>query len=144
MLDSDAELELLLGEFLHECSEGLDALDRDLTVLEGDPTNIEARSGVFRTFHTIHGTSGFFGFEKLVSLARAAERLSRGLRAGGSEWSAGPGVALRETAVMLRRILSSIAAERSEGDADCAALVERLGQLARPHPDRRSERLENP
>lgn len=139
MLDSDAEQEQLIREFLHESAAGLDALDRELAVLDETPTNIEALSGIFRTFHTIHGTSGFFGFQKVTSVALAAERLSRALRSGGLEWNAGHSGALRACAVMLRRILSSIATAGVEGDADCGALIALLERVQRPDPDRRGE-----
>ena len=136
MLDSDEEQEQLIRDFLDECGEGLDKLDRDLVSLDGEPTNIEALSGIFRIFHTIHGTAGFFGFERLLSVAQAAESLAVGLRSRGLAWSADRSVALRQGAVMLRLILSSIAAERAEGDRDCGPLIEQLERLQQPDPDR--------
>ena len=136
MLDSDDEQAQLIREFLLECGENLDALDRDFASLGDDPTNLEALSGIFRSFHTIQGTAGFFGFQKLASVARAAESLSVALRSGRLAWSADLLVALRQGAVMLRRILSSIAATRVEGDLDCGMLIAQIERLERPDRDR--------
>ena len=140
MLDSDEEQDQLIREFQLECDERLEQLDRDLACLDEHPTNIEALSGVFRTFHTIKGTAGFFAFHKLASIAHAAEGLSIGLRDGLLDWNPHRAVALRHAAVMLRRILASIAATRAEGDADCASLLEDLGRLKRPDDERGAAR----
>ncbi len=140
MLDSDEEQEQLIREFQLECEQRLETLDRDLASLDEDPTNIEALSGIFRTFHTIKGTAGFFAFHRLASIAHAAEGLSIGLRDGSLDWNPRRAVALRHTAVMLRRMLSSITATRAEGDADCASLLEDLGRLKRPDDDRGAAR----
>ncbi len=78
MLDSEMEQDQLSREFLLECSDGVDKLDQDLASLDQAPTNIEALSGVFRTFHTLESTAGFLAFPKLASSAHAAESLSIG------------------------------------------------------------------
>lgn len=52
-------------EFLVESSENLDQLDRDLVALEETPDDPDRLASIFRTVHTIKGTSGFFGFSKL-------------------------------------------------------------------------------
>jgi two-component system chemotaxis sensor kinase CheA len=48
----------IVQEFLVESHENLDALDRDLVALEQDPGSRELLSSIFRTIHTIKGTSG--------------------------------------------------------------------------------------
>ncbi len=55
----------IIKEFLLESSENLDRLDRDLIILEKNPTEKETLSSVFRTIHTIKGTCGFLAFGKL-------------------------------------------------------------------------------
>ncbi|MFZ0823309.1 MAG: Hpt domain-containing protein, partial [Terriglobales bacterium] len=59
---SDLEI---VKEFLVESYENLDRLDRDLIALEKDPGNPEILASVFRTIHTIKGTSGFLAFHQL-------------------------------------------------------------------------------
>jgi two-component system chemotaxis sensor kinase CheA len=62
MSDTDSDI---VKDFLVESYENLDRLDRDLVGLEKNPTDRDALAGVFRTIHTIKGTCGFLGFNKL-------------------------------------------------------------------------------
>src|SRR5712692_8925747 len=64
--ENDGEI---VKEFLVESYENLDRLDRDLVGLEKNPHDAEALAGVFRTIHTIKGTCGFLGFNKLEKVA---------------------------------------------------------------------------
>ena len=52
----------IIKEFLVESYENLDRLDQDLVVLEKDPANRDTQASIFRTIHTIQGTSGFLAF----------------------------------------------------------------------------------
>jgi two-component system chemotaxis sensor kinase CheA len=52
----------IIKEFLVESYENLDRLDQDLVVLEKDPANRDTLASIFRTIHTIQGTSGFLAF----------------------------------------------------------------------------------
>ena len=56
------ELGDIVSEFLVESHENLDQLDRDLVALEQAPGSRELLSSIFRTIHTIKGTSGFLAF----------------------------------------------------------------------------------
>ncbi|HVB87382.1 MAG TPA: Hpt domain-containing protein [Candidatus Dormibacteraeota bacterium] len=68
--------------FLIESRENLDRLDRDLVGLEKNPNDADAVAGIFRTIHTIKGTCGFLGFNKLEKVAHAGENLLTLLRDG--------------------------------------------------------------
>ena len=72
----------VLREFLAESRENLDLLDRDLLALEKGHASKEAVAGIFRTIHTIKGTSGFFDFKRLTALTHAGESLLARLREG--------------------------------------------------------------
>ena len=72
----------IVKEFLVESRENLDRLDRDLVGLEKNPKDKEALAGVFRTIHTIKGTCGFLGFNKLEKVAHVGENLLTRLRDG--------------------------------------------------------------
>ena len=50
-------------EFLIESNENLAKLDRELVELEQKPGDTNLIASIFRTIHTIKGTSGFFGFD---------------------------------------------------------------------------------
>lgn len=73
----------LTKEFLAESQEGLDRMERCLTELESRPEDSTALVGeIFRAVHTIKGTTGFLGFERLEKLAHSGEHLLGSLRDG--------------------------------------------------------------
>ena len=53
------DLDEIVAEFLVESQENLDQLDSDLVALEQDPTSRQLLGAIFRTIHTIKGTTGF-------------------------------------------------------------------------------------
>ena len=75
MIESD-----IVKDFLVESYENLDRLDRELVGLEKNPDDREALASVFRTIHTIKGTCGFLGFNKLEAVAHVGENLLTRLR----------------------------------------------------------------
>ncbi len=78
-LQQDASL---LQDYLTECDELLQSLDRDLVVLESVPEDKELLNSIFRAFHTVKGTSGFLGFTHIVELTHHAEDVLNVLRKG--------------------------------------------------------------
>ncbi|NYG58695.1 two-component system chemotaxis sensor kinase CheA [Nocardioides daedukensis] len=78
-MDDDAEI---IAEFLVESHENLDQLDRDLVALEQDPGSRDLLSSIFRTIHTIKGTSGFLALGRLEQLTHVGENLLSKLRDG--------------------------------------------------------------
>jgi HPt (histidine-containing phosphotransfer) domain-containing protein len=72
----------LTREFLIESQEGLDRMERCLTELESKPSDTGLLAEIFRTVHTIKGTTGFLGFKRLEKLAHSGENLLGLLREG--------------------------------------------------------------
>ena len=73
----------LTKEFVAESQEGLDRMERCLTELENRPEDCAQLVGeIFRSVHTIKGTTGFLGFSRLEKLAHAGEHLLGSLREG--------------------------------------------------------------
>jgi len=72
----------LTKEFIAESQEGLDRMERCLTELETRPDDTGLLGEVFRAVHTIKGTTGFLGFDRLEKLAHAGEHLLGSLRDG--------------------------------------------------------------
>src|ERR1700683_4803102 len=72
----------LTREFLIESQEGLDRMERCLTDLEERPQDTDLLGEIFRAVHTIKGTTGFLGFDRLEKLAHAGEHLLGALRDG--------------------------------------------------------------
>ncbi len=119
----------LTREFLIESQEGLDRMEQCLTELEERPQDAALLAEIFRSVHTIKGTTGFLGFKRLEKLAHAGESLLGLLRDG--KITADPPVitALLELLDGLRAILKTIEAQQNEGQGDDAALITHLEQL---------------
>jgi len=124
----------LINEFLVESYENLDRLDREFLALEKDPTNREYLSSIFRTIHTIKGTSGFFGFEHLQALTHVGESLLSKLRDGQLVLAGDMANALLAMVDAVRVILGSIESSGVEGVCDHTALIARLSALQEEQP----------
>ena len=123
------DLDEIIAEFLVESHENLDQLDSDLVALEQDPTSRHLLGSVFRTIHTIKGTTGFLGFGHLEALTHAGESLLSRLRDG--ELGLTPEItdALLMTVDAVRALLAAIEATGQEGEPDHAALIATLTRL---------------
>jgi two-component system, chemotaxis family, sensor kinase CheA len=119
----------IVKEFLIESTENLDRLDRDLVEIEKDPSSKEILGSIFRTVHTIKGTTGFLGFSKLESLAHAGESLLGLLRDGKLSITPEITSALLALVDAVRGMLSAIESTGRDGDSDFAGLIETLRNL---------------
>lgn len=72
----------LVKEFLLESFENLSSISDELTTYEKNPGDLELLNSIFRKVHTLKGSAGFLGFQKLQSLTHAAESLLDLLREG--------------------------------------------------------------
>jgi len=122
-------MEEIIKEFLVESNEGLDRFDRDLLALEKDCSSRELLDSVFRAIHTIKGTGGVLGYEKLVGVAHAGESLLSRMRDGSLVLSPEIATALLNMADVLRRMLEQIAASGGEGEADCSSVIAGLNAV---------------
>jgi two-component system chemotaxis sensor kinase CheA len=124
----------LTREFLIESQEGLDRMERCLTELEERPQDAGLLGDIFRSVHTIKGTTGFLGFKRLEKLAHAGENLLGLLRDGKVQATPPVITGLLQLLDGLRSILKAIETEASEGDGDDAALVAHLEELQAAAP----------
>jgi len=123
----------LTREFLLESQEGLDRMERALTDLETRPGDAELLADIFRSVHTIKGTTGFLGFSRLEALSHAGENLLGLLRDG--KLAANPDIISGLLSLMdiLRSVLRSIETTGAEGvsEQQDTAMIERLERLQR-------------
>ncbi len=117
------ELGEIVGEFLLESHENLDQLDQDLIELEQQPQSRELISRIFRTIHTIKGTSGFLAFSRLESLTHAGESLLSRLRDGVQAVTPETITTLLEMIDGVRALLATIEQTNAEGDVDINPIV---------------------
>jgi len=122
----------LTREFLIESQEGLDRMERCLTELEERPQETALLAEIFRSVHTIKGTTGFLGFKRLEKLAHAGENLLGLLRESKLAANRAVITGLLRLLDGLRAILKTIEAQESEGDGEDSALIEELEELQRP------------
>jgi two-component system chemotaxis sensor kinase CheA len=122
----------LTREFLIESQEGLDRMERCMTDLEERPNDTGLLAEIFRSVHTIKGTTGFLGFKRLEKLAHAGENLLGLLREGKMVADGKTITGLLQLLDGLRSILKTIETEASEGAGEDTALIEMLEQLQAP------------
>ncbi len=79
---NDPEMAEIFDGFIVETKEILEKLDLDLVELEKRPEDTELLNEIFRSFHTIKGTSGFLGLVKLQKLTHKCEDILNKLRKG--------------------------------------------------------------
>ena len=125
-------LDELTREFLIESQEGLDRMERCLTELEERPKDAELIGDIFRSVHTIKGTTGFLGFKRLEKLAHAGENLLGQLREGKLVADRPVITGLLKLLDGLRSILKSIEVESSEGGGEDAGLIALMEELQTP------------
>ncbi len=127
-------IDSFLRDFLAESHENLDALDRAFVSLEQTPHDRNLLSGVFRTLHTLKGSSGFFGFSRLEKVSHAAEALLGKLRSGELFLNDAMTAALLGTVDDIRETLRQIEATGQESTKDFATHIETLRQLMEGKP----------
>jgi two-component system chemotaxis sensor kinase CheA len=120
----------LVREFLIECHENLDQLDRDLVALEAAPRDAAILARIFRTLHTIKGSCAFLGFSKLGGVAHAGEQLLDKLRDGQFQINPTIANALLGTVDAIRTMLGCIESHGHDGAQEYASLVQTLGDLS--------------
>ncbi|MCP1334913.1 chemotaxis protein CheA [Futiania mangrovi] len=116
----------LVQEFVAETAEGLAEADGLLLALERDPSDADALARIFRIVHTIKGTCGFFGFERLETLAHATESLLDPVRAGERALTPDATDLLLAALDRLRAIVADLRDSGQEGEGSDADLVARL------------------
>ncbi len=109
-------------------------MDQDFLTLEKDPTERETLARVFRTIHTVKGTAGFLGLDKLQGVAHAGENLLSRLRDGAFVFNAQIASVLLATVDAIRQMLSAVEKTERDGDGDYSGLIHNLEQLTENKP----------
>jgi two-component system chemotaxis sensor kinase CheA len=123
------EMDDVIKEFLVESNEGLDLLDHDLVELEKDPKSSSLLSSIFRAVHTIKGTGGVLGFEKLTSVAHVGENLLSRMRDGKLFLCPPVTTVLLTLSDALRKMLTDIESGGSEGEEDYSNVITAINAI---------------
>jgi two-component system chemotaxis sensor kinase CheA len=127
MNDSD-----IVKDFLRESYENLDRLDRELVGLEKNPHDSDALASVFRTIHTIKGTCGFLGFDRLEKVAHVGENLLSRLRDGQLILNPAVTTGLLSMVDAVRQMLKEIESTGQDGENTYPELLQTLAGLQEP------------
>ena len=118
-----------IADFLEECAENLDQLEQELVALEDSPADANRLQSIFRTIHTIKGSSGFFGFAKLGALTHDGETLLGLIRDGVLSFSQPRASALLKMSDAVREMTLNIEQTGGEGGGDYSVVSNMLQAL---------------
>ncbi len=122
----------VLGDFIAETREGLEALDSKLVRFERNPRDPEPLASVFRLMHTIKGACGFIGLIRLQRVAHAAEEVLGGFPDGSLTVSAAAVTTILEAVDVIRGLIDALDATGEEPAGEDSALIARLEAVCAP------------
>jgi two-component system chemotaxis sensor kinase CheA len=128
-VELDDEMKEVLKDFLQESFENLDRVDSELIELEEQPDNRDLLSSIFRSMHTIKGTCGFFGFEKLEKVTHIGENLLVKLRDGEHGMNEEIATGLLAMVDAVRVMLHEISEKGHDGAKRYSKLISLLSEL---------------
>ena len=127
-------LDEIAQEFLVESYENLDELDRALVELEKDPSSRPLLASIFRTIHTIKGTSGFLAFNRLEAVTHVGENVLSKLRDGKLDLTPEITTVLLQMVDVVRALLGQIEQTGVEGDLDTSDVEAALARCLEVAP----------
>jgi two-component system chemotaxis sensor kinase CheA len=124
----------VMKAFLAESREGLEQVEQDVVALEKTPDDPALIAEIFRTVHTIKGTCGFLGLNRLERLTHAAEDLLALLRDGKLSYSRDLADPLLQLVDAVRAVLVLVEQTGDEGSDGHEALIARFRRLQEGSP----------
>ena len=119
----------ILRDFVTETVDSIESVDRELVRLEQDPNDEAILANIFRLVHTIKGTCGFLGLNRLENLSHAAETAMGQFREGKAVTTDAVDLILA-TVDRIKLILRSIEQTASEPEGDDGDLIRSLERTA--------------
>jgi len=132
------EMKEIINDFIVETRESIESLDQNFIELEKSPDNLDLINGIFRTFHTVKGASGFLGFQELVDVAHKAEDLLNKLRKQEIKLSSSIMDVVLEAVDIIKVMLGQI--EKGEKiQVDYSGIIGRLEAVLNPKDSSRED-----
>lgn len=119
----------LIRDLVTESNEALDEFDRELLLLEKGEASDDALNRMFRVIHSLKGTSGCLGLNRIESMGHAGENLLSLLRDRVVQPTPHMVTTLLTYADALRAMLRNVETTGSEGGEDFAELAAALRLL---------------
>ncbi len=108
---------MVLNTFLQECTDHLENIEEKIIRLE-QKNDTELVDEIFRSMHTIKGTSGFFGFQSIMQLSHGLETILTDLRNDSRTMSPTLGDLLLEGSDHIRKMIDDIRSAVTGRDQD--------------------------
>ena len=124
-VDSQNEI---LQDFLVEAGDLIEKIDEDLIRLESSPGDADLINEVFRSFHTIKGTSSFLGLTAITTIAHRTEEVLNGMRRGDLSLTAEIMDVILESVDLHKLILEKVR-HSEEQDVDLDPMIKKLEQI---------------
>jgi two-component system chemotaxis sensor kinase CheA len=132
-MDNDSLQQQLVKELLIEGFDGLEKFDQQLVALEEGSATEDTLNTIFRVIHTIKGTAGCIGLQKIAGVAHVGENLLSMLRDGDLETSELLVDALLRYSDALKEMLGTLEKTGEQGDKDYSELLDLLTRLQSPN-----------
>lgn len=121
----------LLREFVGETLEMMEAVAGDLVAWEADPSERSGIDRIFRTIHTVKGSSGFFDLPRIAAVSHAAEELLDALRSRRCAPGRDVVAVVLSAFERIRSLTQAIAGGDGEPKGDDSALIAALSSQVR-------------
>jgi len=115
--------------FLDEARDMLRQFEDALLLMESDSRDPEVLNSAFRAAHTIKGTAGLFGCDRVVAFTHEVESLMEGVRTGHLAVSEQVMSLLLQSRDQIERLLEDVAS--ADGDPALARISRELGDRLR-------------
>ncbi len=125
---NDPEMQELFEGYLIETSELLENLSQDLIEIETKTDDLDLINRIFRSFHTIKGTSSFMGFTSIAEITHHAEEILNKLRRSEIKVNQDIIDVLLEVQDWITLMIGKIK-EGVEPTADYSATIEKIQKL---------------
>ncbi len=112
--------------FLEESRDMLQQMESCLQRLEADPANADALNALFRAAHTIKGSAGLFGHERVVSFTHVVESVLDAMRGGRLSFDAAASALLVECRDHIEGLLHENGGVSTERESVLRARLEAL------------------
>ncbi len=123
----------LIAEFLTETAESLEVVDSELVRFEANPNDRKTLDNIFRLVHTIKGTCGFLGLQRLEAVAHAGETLLGRFRDGKLEVTPIAVTLVLHSIDRIKVILAGLEQTGNEPDGNDHDLIAQLEAMAEGH-----------
>lgn len=110
----DPEMKEIVDSFLEESKEIFETLNKDLVEMEQNADDLDLLNQIFRAFHTIKGTSGFLGLEKLQTVTHKSEDILNKLRKGEGKLDSSLMDTILNSFDVIQSLVSTIEKDKSE------------------------------